>query len=314
MMKMLKAGKFILFWMIVGGMVFGLSWVMLPRIPDFYKEDNWDVVFFGTSQCYCTFDPEVFDQYGLKTYNRGRAQQTMDFTYYYVKDALEVSDVDVVVLEIFGMTYGEEDFLEANETVRDNSMNDFRYSDIKYEMIRDCVPKELQWEYLFPLDKYHADWCRFDYSSPKNLITSMSNRYYTENSERGFWGWTSSQAFEFPPMEVAMPYICQETCMEIYPDNLMYLERIYEMCQEHQARLILVRAPYPVDNKPIQITNTVEDWANAHGVELVNYTKLIWEIGLDPQTDSLDGGTHLNKQGADKVSDHFAKYLTGGVS
>ena len=42
----------------------------------------------------------------------------------------------------------------TSEGVRDSSLNDLRYSDIKVEAIRDCVPEDLQLSYLFPLDKY----------------------------------------------------------------------------------------------------------------------------------------------------------------
>ena len=79
--------KIIFFLGILGSGIFYISKALLPRIPDFYEEEHWDVVFFGTSQSYCTFDPEIFDDYNLKTYNRGRQQQTMNYTYYYVKDA-----------------------------------------------------------------------------------------------------------------------------------------------------------------------------------------------------------------------------------
>ena len=75
--------KIIIFMCILGGGVLVITKALIPRIPDFYKEKHWDIVFFGTSQSYCTFDPEVFDEYDLKTYNRGRQQQTMNYTYYY---------------------------------------------------------------------------------------------------------------------------------------------------------------------------------------------------------------------------------------
>ena len=109
MKKLISLIKVIIFCGILSVSIYGITVALLPRIPDFYKEEHWDVVFFGTSQSYCTFDPEIFDEYNLKTYNRGRQQQTMNYTYYYVKDALDNSDIDVVVLEIFGMFYDEDD-------------------------------------------------------------------------------------------------------------------------------------------------------------------------------------------------------------
>ena len=60
-----------------------------------------------------------------------------------------------IVLEIFGMFYDEDDTGFTSEGVRDSSLNDLRYSDIKVEAIKDCVPEDLQLDYLFPLVKYH---------------------------------------------------------------------------------------------------------------------------------------------------------------
>ena len=62
--------KIIFFLGILGSGIFCITKALIPRMPDFYKEEHWDVVFFGTSQIYCTFDPEIFDDYKLKTYNR----------------------------------------------------------------------------------------------------------------------------------------------------------------------------------------------------------------------------------------------------
>ena len=137
-------------------------------------------------------DPEIFDDYNLKTYNRGRQQQTMNYTYYYVKDALDNSDIDVVVLEIFGMFYDEDDTGFTSEGVRDSSLNDLRYSDIKVDAIKDCVPEDLQLDYLFPLGKYHSRWEELDYSSFEGWKESVMNPYFTEEG-RGFKHWAGAQ-------------------------------------------------------------------------------------------------------------------------
>lgn len=297
--------KCIIFAAILGGAIGGITWMLMPKIPDYYEEDNWNVVFFGTSQCYCTFNPAVFDAYGLKTYNRARSQQPMEYTYYYVKDALRTSDIDVVVLEIFGMSYGEDSPLHIEEGVRDASLNDFPYSAIKIEAILDCVPAEEQWSYLFPLDKYHSNWETLDYSSPAAFLESVAVRTYQEESERGFWGWLASQPSEYPAWEE----IYSEVRADVWEENMGYLEGIYELCQENDAKLVLVRAPFPCTADMVQITNTVADWAKQHEVELINYMKLTDEIDLNLEEDSLDGGTHLNLQGANKVSLHLAEYL-----
>ena len=80
MKKLISLMKVLIFCGILAGSICGITIALIPRIPDFYKEEHWDAVFFGTSQSYCTVDPEIFDEYHLKTYNRGRQQQTMNYT------------------------------------------------------------------------------------------------------------------------------------------------------------------------------------------------------------------------------------------
>lgn len=302
--KIWKIIKSILFLGVLGLTVYGVTVITLPKISDFYEEEEWDVVFFGTSQSYCTFDPSIFDEYGLKTYNRGRQQQTMNYTYYYVKDALEVSDIDVVVLEIFGMFYDEGDERFESSGIRESTLGDFRYSPIKIEAIKDCVPKELQVEYLFPLDKYHSNWEQWNFNSVAELYKSVFNPYYTESSDRGYMRWSGSEWFWYPDVNEYTNYY-----EEVYAENIRYLDMIRELCKEHDAKLVLVRGPLPCYDTVLGKTNTVESWAMLNGVDMINYMYLSEEIILNENTDSLDGGTHLNESGAGKVSRHLATYL-----
>lgn len=300
--------KVFIFAVLLGACVFGITRILEPKIPTFYEETQWDIVFFGTSQSYCTFDPEIFDEYGWKTYNRGRQQQTMNYTYYYVKDALENSDIDVVALEIFGMFYEEGDSGFTSEGVRDSSLNDFRDSNIKVEAIKDCVPQELQVSYLFPLEKYHSRWEEMDYSSFQTLKDSIENRYFEEDG-RGFKHWAGAQECGYASWDT----IFSEKRRAVYKKNIEYLDRIYEECKEHGAKLVLIRAPFPCYEKTVEMTNTVMDWATEHDVEFINCMKVTDVIGLDFGTDSLDGGTHLNESGGKKVSRYIAEYLKENI-
>lgn len=304
MKKLVCFIKIIIFGGVLCIAILGITVALIPKIPDFYKQQQWDVVFFGTSQSYCTFDPGIFDKYDLKTYNRGRQQQTMNYTYYYVKDALDNSKIDVVVLEIFGMFYDENDTGFTSEGVRDSSLNDLRFSNVKVEAIRDCVPEELQIEYLFPLDKYHSRWEELDYSSFATWKESITEPYFTEEG-RGFKHWAGAQ----PCGYAAWDTIFSEQRRDVYERNFEYLDKIYQLCQEHGTKLVLVKAPFPCYDRTVEMTNTVMDWADTNGVELINCMKVTDVIGMNFEEDSLDGGTHLNEQGGQKVSRYIAEYL-----
>lgn len=308
MKRMKILTKSILFIIILSICICMVTQILKPQIPAFYKEKHYDAVFFGTSQSYCSFDPEIFDEYELKTYNRGRQQQTMNYTYYYVKDALDNSDIDVVVLEIFGMFYDEDDTGFTSEGVRDSSLNDLRYSDIKVDAIKDCVPEDLQLDYLFPLGKYHSRWEELDYSSFEGWKESVMNPYFTEEG-RGFKHWAGAQ----PCGYASWDEIFSEKRRPVYEENFRYLDMMNELSKEHGTELVLVRAPFPCNEKTVEMTNTVMDWADTHEVELINCMKVTDVIGLNFEEDSLDAGTHLNESGGKKVSRYIAEYLKENV-
>lgn len=301
-----KVTKVVLFLGILCAVLWSVTKAVLPKIPDFYKEKEWDVVFFGTSATYCSFNPAIFDEYGLKSYNRGRQQQPINYTYYYIKDALDASEIDVVVLETFALTYWEGYELYTDAGVRDSSFNDLRYSTVKYEAIKDCVPKEQQRSYMFPLDKYHSNWEKWDYSSLGGLWNSLTNPYYMEDSERGYYAWDTV----YPIIYMVEPgETLHDKKREIYHFNMNYLEMIYEVCQDAGAELVLVRVPLPADGYIIETMNTLQEWADEKGVDFINYMALTGELGMDWNQDCLDEGSHLNVYGAEKVSRHLAEYL-----
>lgn len=303
--KIWKIAKSILFIGVFALTFWGMTCTVLPKIPDFYEKDDWNIVFFGTSQSYCTFDPMIFAEYNLDTYNRGRQQQTMNYTYYYVKDALDVSDIDIVVLEVFGMFYDEDDEAFTHYSIRESSVGDFRYSPIKMEMIRDCVEEEQQFQYLFPLDKYHSNWQKWDFSTMERFKKTVLNPYYEEESDDGYFRWTATQWTAYPSSDV----LYSKYQEPIYEENMKYLEMIHELCKEHDTKLILVRSPLPCREEYVDKTNTVVAWAKEHDVDFINFMTLTNIVGLDWSTDSLDGGAHLNESGATKVSRYLAEYI-----
>ena len=51
------------------------------------------------------------------------------------------------------------------------------------------------------------------------------------------------------------------------------------------------------------------DYASAHGLDYYNFIPLCDEIGIDWQTDTYDGGAHLNVYGAEKLTSYFGAIL-----
>ena len=81
-----------------------------------------------------------------------------------------------------------------------------------------------------------------------------------------------------------------------------YLDRIRERCESRGIKLLFFKAPslYPVwhDEWNMQI----EEYAANYGIPYINALEEIDNIGIDFDTDTYDGGLHMNVYGAEKVS------------
>ena len=117
--------------------------------------------------------------------------------------------------------------------------------------------------------------------------------------------WTESEVCVDDYWSIAF----SEIRRDVYDENVKYLDKIYELCQDKEVELVLVKTPLPCYDRVVEETNTVSDWAEEHDVALINYMRMQDILDLNFYTDSLDGGTHLNESGAGKVSRHLAMYL-----
>lgn len=93
-----------------------------------------------------------------------------------------------------------------------------------------------------------------------------------------------------------------------YP--MKYLDKMRKLCEKEGIQLLLVKAPslapqwYDVQNQQ------VVDYAEKYQLPYINFYELLEETGIDYETDTYDGGLHMNYSGAQKLSRYLGKYLT----
>ena len=80
-----NAIRAIAFILILAICLLGVNHVLTPKKNPFYsvEPNTMDVLFFGTSMAYCTFNPAVlWNDQGIASYNLGKQQQGISLTYY----------------------------------------------------------------------------------------------------------------------------------------------------------------------------------------------------------------------------------------
>ena len=93
------------------------------------------------------------------------------------------------------------------------------------------------------------------------------------------------------------------------PRSLPPLDKIRDICQEKGIDLLLIKAPSLYPYWYDEWNKQCEDYARENGLNYINFLGITDEVGLDYNTDTYDGGLHMNLSGAEKLADYLGAYL-----
>ncbi len=234
-------------------------------------DDTLDVLIVGDSLTYCSFSPMLMWQdYGFTSYVAGTSAQPVYESVLFIEKALRTQKPSAVILE-------------TNTIFRETTTRNYIASKVKD---------------LLPLFHYHDRW------KGMTLQDFGGGIDYTWTDDlKGFRYKTGIDA------GTNLDYMAySEEKAPIPKSSMLSLQDILKLCEEYDVPLMLVSAPcmkywtYPKHN-------TMQAFADEHGLVYLDLNLLTDEFGLDWSVDTLDKGDHLNYQGASKLSAYFGKYL-----
>lgn len=258
-------------------------------------EKDHDVIFLGDCEVYENFSPEVIErETGLKCYIRGSAQQLIWQSYYLLEDTLRYETPKAVVFNVLSMKYNE----PQNEAYNRMTLEGMEWSAAKVASINASMTDDESFvTYLFPLLRYHdrireLSGSDFEYffSSPK---LTKDGAYLREGV---------LPADNVPVGKPLESYEFGDTAWE-------YMEKMRLLCEEKGIKLILIKAPVTYPYWYDEWNRSIADYADNHGLSYINFLSRLKSTGLSFDTDTYDGGLHLNKTGAEKLSEYFAPIL-----
>lgn len=271
-------------------------WNTTAKIDGFYNspENEYDVMFFGSSNAYCSFNPLIiWNKTGVKSYVLATQQQPVWATYHYMVDAFKTQSPELVVMDVLMLSKNDEFYDDGvNYTFCDN----MPLSKNKIELVYASAPKGERFGLLCNFVKYHSRWNeleRQDFEYKKSEMRDYS---------KGFCVLTGTYDGKLQREDVSNI----KESLQLSSKNEEYLKKIIELCEEKDVRLMLIKTPSNATREEKMYYNSVEKIAAEHDVEYVDYNLLYEEIGLDIATDFYDE-THLNAWGAEKFSEYFAK-------
>ncbi|MBS7020591.1 MAG: hypothetical protein KH135_01790 [Firmicutes bacterium] len=258
------------------------------------KEDTVDVFFLGTSHIGRNVSAAMlYRDYGISSYGLWGSEQSLETTYYWMKEALKNQSPKVVVIDLFDVLFHKPDNNYSRQVKNTIGM---RFSKNKLEMIQNTVFEEHKLNLLLGFPTYHS---RFDDIKKGDFDNLFPNRNHKNTYVD----------------EAVYPYEVQRfpTTQEKKIDKKIekQLLKMINLAKSENTEVLFTILPYIEGSYENQaVWNYVERFSEEHGAKFLNYFKYLDEIRFDETTDMLDGGgAHLNYGGVEKTSYLMGKYL-----
>lgn len=259
------------------------------------KENNIDVLFFGSSHTHCTVDyGYLWENYGMAGFSLTAGSQMIDSTSYFVEEALKTQKPRVIVVEVVGATgttLADSDAVVYRNTLGMKwSYNLWNF--VKY--LSGNLERDATWEKEV-FAKYPIIHSRYAELTKEDFVDSIPFM-------RGYRGSFESVHIDTPQFQGM-----QDT-MELMPEKLAYLEKIVALAEENGVPVMFFASPYSLDEDRQKQFNWIAQFAEERDIPFVNFNHLYDEIGLNFDTDMRDTD-HVNNTGAVKVTEYLAQFL-----
>ena len=280
------------------------GWLLMPQRKEYgslweqYRqepENSLDVLFLGSSIVYCDVAPGwIWEESKLRSWVMAGPEQTMAFTYYYLREALKTQSPRLVVLEASSLLFKRyQDYSRANVSAMPLGVN-------RLSAVFRAAERE-EWKgLLFPLYNYHARWTEIEWAEAEEHL----------RPEADLLAGYTPLARSIPQM----PRINRERVPEeeTYRENLVWLGRIGEYCRRNGVRLLLYLSPSAA-RTPVEVTERILSDVRDLGLELLDLSDLAPELGIDDALDWYDP-LHFNISGAEKFSRWWGRTLAGELT
>lgn len=280
---MKTAFRYILFFGILLILIICAGFIFTPRSYDPLTADsditkNWlgekdnsiDMIVMGDSECYTSLNPNLF------------RNKTDVNTFLCSSSGMRLAEAYLTLVEVLKTQSPKYLLLETDMIFLDSSLA----GEVKNAFI-------FEMEDLLDFFRYHGRW---KYLTPDVILQKTG---------------ISDPLKGFRVYNKVNPYSGEEYMFEsdglqaLNPVNRFYLDRIKKLCDDKGIRLVLMSSPSP-HNWTYEKHNATALWASENGVNFYDLNLVPGEIGINWQTDSLDGGDHLNFSGAYKTTLYMA--------
>lgn len=303
---MKKTLRIISFLLLLAVFLFASSWMLRDRqttLACLYSEpdNSLDVIIVGSSHVNSGYIPNIlWQENNAAACNVFSWSQPIWVSYHYIKEALRSQSPKVVVLDLFGATYGHS-YIVPEEIDKTSYANSFQM-DLSlnfFEMlttVERCGIDLRNYEDFLNIPRYHTRWKQF------SLNMLSYNPHKMKDPLKGYGLGLATAPFEIASAQDTEPQVPYEYCVE-------YLDKIVDLCKKEDIKLIFTLTPYVYGEQEPPIYSWLSQYAKQNNIVFLNYNGADGDrVGFDAATDLQDMG-HVNLYGAQKITNDLSDYL-----
>lgn len=258
-----------------------------------------DIVTLGTSHVLYGIYPEVMNEAGVsRVYNLGGYAQRIPTSYWILRNAVDYGrpKPKIVILDLHCILFNDK-YPSENLQFLHSSVDSLPFTPGKIKMINDIIPDHKK-EFLFDLFVYHDRWNQLSIKDLEVL------RYFLP----GYHGLENGAVYNSEVKDEGTPVIIPGYMKEEpHGTGREYLDRIIDLCQKEDIKLMIINLPYNEGEEDQKVANWMEGYAKERGFLYYDMLKDD-SIDIDYAADYCGAG-HFNTTGAPKVSRALAEYL-----
>lgn len=285
--NIIKAMAFVLVFVLILG-VLGVAFTPKRSDPGsgitnsnargFYGEpkNSIDVVILGDSNAYSACSPMyIWNKYGIPTYVAAEGFQNVTGASNLLDEVLTCQKPKLVVFDVNMLWTGKTTLKKVENNL-----------------------KNVAYKYL-PLAQYHNRWKTMDvkdmFGAKEYTYRSASRGQYLSMDVRPFTGQSKMTPTDD---EEAIPEVSR-----------VLLEKLIAKCNDNGIKIMFMETP-TAKSWNYARHNAMVKYAKEKKINFVDMNTLDGEYAVDWNTDTRDGGRHLNCEGAEKVSAYLGKYIS----
>ncbi len=284
-----------------------LEWNNYDRTQDFYEQpgNTIETIFLGASVTVNGIAPtELYEDYGICSYNLGTEKQPMLASYYWMEEAyrLHPETLKTFVLDVSMLRQ------DTDESFLHKALDAMQFSRVKLNAVKDYAKDFSEvFSWFIPVFTYHDRWS----SLTKEDFEKYG--YNTSSGTRGYHFALGKLLDSNSASEITVPtYLVDEEAepAEFNEEALVYFKKMVEFCNWKGIKLVLIKTPVLNDWDSSE-HNAAMKVAEKYQLDFFdfNFYPYIDEIHYNNATDSVEG-KHMNYYGAKKLTAWLGNYLT----